>query len=92
MAENSGLSYKELATIHYKVRTSNYMNQKQMFLNNEISIETYIKYTIKVFDFAKLERKAKMAEDIDDDKDSADSLSDYEESDDDESDVDQEIN
>ena len=44
-----------------------------MLLNNGISIETYIKYSIKVFDFAKLEKKAKMFEDGDD-KESADSL------------------
>ena len=60
-----------------------------MLLNNEISIETYIKYSIKMFlILLSWKKKAKMVEDGDD-KESADSLSEYEEDDEDESDIDE---
>jgi hypothetical protein len=66
----------------YIINDTIFLHQKQMLLNNEISIETYIKYSIKVFDFAKLEKKQKNFEG--DDKESADSLSSYDEDDTDE--------
>ncbi|CAF0766403.1 unnamed protein product [Brachionus calyciflorus] len=65
----------------YVINDVIFLNQRQMLLNNEISVETYIKYSIKVFDFAKLEKKLDKIDECTDD-DSAESLSDISTSDD----------
>lgn len=48
----------------YVIKDTILLQNKQMLIDNDISLETYLKYSIKCFDFSKLEKKLKDSESL----------------------------
>ncbi|CAF0811911.1 unnamed protein product [Brachionus calyciflorus] len=57
----------------YIINDALLLNQKKMLLDKDISIDTYVKYTIQVLDFSKLEKKLKDKQIDEDSSDESDS-------------------
>ncbi|RNA27313.1 hypothetical protein BpHYR1_034303 [Brachionus plicatilis] len=57
----------------YIINDALLLNQKKMLLDKDIAIDTYVKNTIQVLDFSKLEKKLKGKEIDEDSSDESDS-------------------